>query len=482
MLWEQLWNSGVVLVQQLEDLAKDAIRESTPSAPRNPLRILELGCGRGLGGLAAAAMFPSASVVLTDASEESLRAAENAIAVNNLQNCSTKVLNWYSADLPTGEFDLIIASDVLYLGRAVKPVATLIAKMLAPNGLALVVDPDRCFAEDFEDRLLETGLTVERRILDRSSLDEKALAASDANPLCPKFNFFKLFSARATVGPTSTKQEESHILEPIPLVSNIAATTALKKAAVKSHSPVSTLERRVRDTSNPNSNSNKKDSDLMDHLNPHSLTIKKKRNSKTLAAEAIRKLAELEDDWSKEGLIREKLAIASFATAAAQKQTVTLLPHANPSVAQPWEHYAGFSRTPTLVYKVEHSKSAKSTCCQRGKRRSVKTRPFRRARCAWEYPSCWRIASIIWKGLPDPDVVTNPQLFADALDSMNGLVFCGFSELTKAAQDCTVAHVIDKSHWAKLCQNSDVSPDLPQIAAVAAGFSNGHSSNQAHKK
>ncbi|KAJ3070993.1 hypothetical protein HDU98_005955 [Podochytrium sp. JEL0797] len=103
--------------------------------------------------------------------------------------------------------------------------------------------------------------------------------------------------------------------------------------------------------------------------------------------------------------LKKTSAIASFATVAVQKQTATLRTHANPFVAQPWEHYAG----------AFHPRSSTS-------------------------------------------------------------------ELSKAEQDCMVAHVMDKSKWAKLQQNPAADPPLPQIAAAAEGPSNVRPSKWKRKK
>ncbi|KAI9351328.1 S-adenosyl-L-methionine-dependent methyltransferase [Obelidium mucronatum] len=169
MIWQQLWNSGVVL------------RFET---------VIELGSGRGLGGLAAASLFPGARVTLTDASDESLAIATDAIALNGLSNCSTSVLNWYSYN-ESDSYDLVIGADVLYLGRAVRAIVSLLTRLMKrETGRAILVDPDRCFAQDFEDECAEKGLAVERVIRKRGDLNEELLGTCDANVQCKQFNVF----------------------------------------------------------------------------------------------------------------------------------------------------------------------------------------------------------------------------------------------------------------------------------------------------
>ena len=56
-------------------------------------RVLEIGCGLGLTGLALAASAAPASVVITDCDPEVLRVAEQSIAENGLSDTmSTEIL------------------------------------------------------------------------------------------------------------------------------------------------------------------------------------------------------------------------------------------------------------------------------------------------------------------------------------------------------------------------------------------------------
>ncbi|KAI8612436.1 S-adenosyl-L-methionine-dependent methyltransferase, partial [Chytriomyces sp. MP71] len=110
-----------------------------------PKRILELGCGRALSGLYAAKLFPEAQVALTDVSEECLESARANAVVNACDNVEATFLNWHSLDPELPNWDLVIAADVLYLERAVKVLPKALQATLAYDGLALIVDPDRCY-------------------------------------------------------------------------------------------------------------------------------------------------------------------------------------------------------------------------------------------------------------------------------------------------------------------------------------------------
>ncbi|ORY40469.1 hypothetical protein BCR33DRAFT_740313 [Rhizoclosmatium globosum] len=200
MIWDQLWNSGIVLSRELDRLLTipSPTTEAANDTPKdfiNPSSIqtiLELGTGRGLAGLTAATLLPNAKVVLTDASTESLQNASDAITLNNLQeNCSTATLNWFSPSQTFIPADLVIGADVLYLSRAVKAIASLLKTLMTPvTGKALIVDPDRCFAEEFENLCIENNLAVRRVIVEREEIGEGVLGESDANVQCKRFNVF----------------------------------------------------------------------------------------------------------------------------------------------------------------------------------------------------------------------------------------------------------------------------------------------------
>jgi len=122
-------------------------------------RAIELGCGGGLVWVAAARA--GWSVTATDWDADALKfAAENARA-NGVSLAGTSVLNWYE---PYGgpRFELILASDVLYERRNVRPLARWIRAALADGGTALVSDSNRSSADGFAAAAGEAGLSVEK--------------------------------------------------------------------------------------------------------------------------------------------------------------------------------------------------------------------------------------------------------------------------------------------------------------------------------
>lgn len=99
----------------------------SPAVPTEPLQILELGAGTGLVGITAAAVFPSASVHLTDLpaiipnlQNNVSRNISSTPNSNESRSVTVGTLDW--SDLPSEtenagalqKYDMIIATDPLY--------------------------------------------------------------------------------------------------------------------------------------------------------------------------------------------------------------------------------------------------------------------------------------------------------------------------------------------------------------------------------
>jgi hypothetical protein len=61
----------------------------------------------------------------------------------------------------------ILAADVLYEARNLQPVAEFVREHLAPQGLALITDANRCTADPFADVARACGLTVRTHPVER---------------------------------------------------------------------------------------------------------------------------------------------------------------------------------------------------------------------------------------------------------------------------------------------------------------------------
>jgi len=132
-VYAHLWPAGVVLAEQL----------AGPLAASLAGRVVvELGCGLGPAGLAAARH--AARVILTDAEPAALALVEANARANRLA-VDTRVVCW-GDDLPAelrAAADVVVAADVAYDVRQRRPLLATIEALLAPGGVAWLADPGR---------------------------------------------------------------------------------------------------------------------------------------------------------------------------------------------------------------------------------------------------------------------------------------------------------------------------------------------------
>jgi predicted nicotinamide N-methyase len=151
--WASLWPVAKFLAEEI----------STRSFEPN-LRTIEVACGLGLAGMAAAKK--NLNVLFTDYDANALKFARKNCALNDINNASFALLDIRSPIAQT--FDLIIVSDLIYERRNVEPLVSLLEKMLAKHGTALVSDQGRPYQENFLDLLRVKGFnwtTVQKKLL-----------------------------------------------------------------------------------------------------------------------------------------------------------------------------------------------------------------------------------------------------------------------------------------------------------------------------
>ncbi|MDX2129573.1 MAG: methyltransferase domain-containing protein [Chloroherpetonaceae bacterium] len=148
--WAEIWPSSIHLS---EFILKNLHLKNK--------RLIEIGAGIGLCGVAAAKM--GASVLCTDYSNEALK----FITLNGLLNqftnrdtFDTTQLDWRWVQIEE-KFDFLIAADVLYERRNVLPIVTALEKLLKPEGTAFIADPRRSMANGFLELLHENGFHFE---------------------------------------------------------------------------------------------------------------------------------------------------------------------------------------------------------------------------------------------------------------------------------------------------------------------------------
>ncbi len=137
--WAEVWASSPALARHLRQRPDLAGKE-----------LLELGCGLGLAGIAAAQA--GAVVLMTDYEEDALEFARFNAAMNlgpgELSRVAFRRMDWRNAEIPE-RFDIIMGADIAYERRNFEPLLCLVRRLLRPGGSFLLSDPDREIGRDF---------------------------------------------------------------------------------------------------------------------------------------------------------------------------------------------------------------------------------------------------------------------------------------------------------------------------------------------
>jgi predicted nicotinamide N-methyase len=137
--WAELWPSAIVLA---EAVAGRSLRGA---------RTLELGCGLGLVGIAAA--LAGGRVLATDWAPDALEVTARNAALNDV-SIETERCDWARPEpiVERAPWDLVLASDVLYEDRYLELIPALLPR-LVENGEIWLAEPGRAVAAGFRDRL-----------------------------------------------------------------------------------------------------------------------------------------------------------------------------------------------------------------------------------------------------------------------------------------------------------------------------------------
>jgi predicted nicotinamide N-methyase len=144
--WADLWPSARVLANAL-------LQETGASR-----RLLELGCGLGLDTVAA--MAAGFTVTATDYYEQAIHMTRANAARNLGHEPAVRMVNWRHWPDDLGQFDVVIAADVLYEKEYATLVAQCLARSLTPTGEAIIADPGRLALPAFREALPINGLQL----------------------------------------------------------------------------------------------------------------------------------------------------------------------------------------------------------------------------------------------------------------------------------------------------------------------------------
>jgi predicted nicotinamide N-methyase len=144
--WAKLWPAAPLLASAI-------VRNSAPRGTR----VLELGCGSGLVGIAALAC--GLDVTFSDYVPLTIDLALENARRNGFLTGKVLVLDW-RAPGDDEKFSLIVAADVTYDRTNIDPLLNVLDQRLAPGGEAWFGDAGRSPAVEFVDRARHRGWHV----------------------------------------------------------------------------------------------------------------------------------------------------------------------------------------------------------------------------------------------------------------------------------------------------------------------------------
>jgi predicted nicotinamide N-methyase len=152
--WADLWPSARALARHLVD---------SPASIDGDARIVELGCGAvALASVTLAVL--GRRVLATDYEEEALASVQFNAAMIGAEahgRLQTRLVDWRLAPQNLGQFDVVLAADVMYEQRHAIDLADFVPQLLAERGKFLLADPGRRYLPEFQSRMQRRGF-IER--------------------------------------------------------------------------------------------------------------------------------------------------------------------------------------------------------------------------------------------------------------------------------------------------------------------------------
>ncbi len=122
------------------------------------LKMLELGCGIGVTGIAA--LFAGHDVTFSDHATAAVRLAVHNAGLNGFHNATGKVFDWQQPPKSL-QYDFVFGSDVLYDAANHQRLLYTIQQMLKVDGIAWLGEAGRANADRFVELANTQGWSVE---------------------------------------------------------------------------------------------------------------------------------------------------------------------------------------------------------------------------------------------------------------------------------------------------------------------------------
>ena len=151
-LWAKIWEASGVLASYLVSLPPDPMKT-----------MLEIGCGLGMVGIAAAKA--GHRITMTELNPDALNFARaNAIA-NGCPEVAIEKLDWNAPQLED-RFDMIVGSETVYKTEDIDGLESLFDRYLNPGGTIILAEGVRRTGVDFWERMrLRYDVKVRRQTL-----------------------------------------------------------------------------------------------------------------------------------------------------------------------------------------------------------------------------------------------------------------------------------------------------------------------------
>ena len=148
--WADVWPSALGLAQRIAQ------------ERGNGRRLLELGCA--VGFVACLAAKVGFRVTATDYYTEACDFTRLNAWRNRLPVPETRTVDWRNYPDDLRDYDVVIASDVLYEKPYCDLVASCFARSLSPQGLGILTDPQRTLAAGFPAAVERAGLRLIKQV------------------------------------------------------------------------------------------------------------------------------------------------------------------------------------------------------------------------------------------------------------------------------------------------------------------------------
>jgi ubiquinone/menaquinone biosynthesis C-methylase UbiE len=141
-MWAEVAGGWAEHAERVDERSAQLTRKMLEvTAPRRGERVLELACGPGGAGLAAAELVaPGGEVVLSDIAAEMTLIASQRAAARGLRNVTARVLDLEQIEEPDESYDVVLCREGLMLVPDPERAAREIRRVLRPGGrVALAV-------------------------------------------------------------------------------------------------------------------------------------------------------------------------------------------------------------------------------------------------------------------------------------------------------------------------------------------------------